>query len=307
MNELISVIVPIYNVDKYLERCIDSIINQTYKNLEIILVDDGSTDDCPRICDEYQKKDSRIKVIHKENGGLSDTRNKGIDIAKGKYYGFIDSDDYIDADMYAILYKNIVETHSDIAVCGRYIDYEDGNTKKMTNENRSNILMDRIEALKKLNNYSDFDMSACDKLYSAKLWKDIRYPYGKICEDYYTTYKLFDKSNKVVFVPKALYHYFQRNNSLSRNKKITEHYINGSIDQLEYFEKNIPELLYVAKSSYAFSNIATYNNYLKNKQKCPRLTRKKYQKNVKDNLNYIIKNDSLSKTKKFKLMYFLIV
>lgn len=102
---LISIIVPIYNVELYLEKCIESIINQTYKNLEIILVDDGSTDSCGKICDEYAKKDNRIKVIHKINGGLSDARNKGMEIAKGKYIGFVDGDDYVASDMYETLYK----------------------------------------------------------------------------------------------------------------------------------------------------------------------------------------------------------
>ena len=110
---LISIIVPIYNVELYLEKCIESIINQTYKNLEIILVDDGSTDSCGKICDEYAKKDNRIKVIHKINGGLSDARNKGMEIAKGKYIGFVDGDDYVASDMYETLYKFSVKNSLD--------------------------------------------------------------------------------------------------------------------------------------------------------------------------------------------------
>ncbi len=117
LGEKISVIVPIYKVEEYLHRCIDSIINQTYTNLEIILVDDGSPDNCPMICDEYAKKDSRIRVIHKKNGGLSDARNAGLEIATGEYIGFVDSDDWIHKDMYHILYKNIIEKDADIAEC----------------------------------------------------------------------------------------------------------------------------------------------------------------------------------------------
>ena len=106
MSDKISVIVPVYNVENYLRRCVDSIINQTYKNLEIILVDDGSPDNCPVICDEYAQKDSRIKVIHKENGGLSSARNCGMDMATGEYIGFVDGDDWIESDMYKFLIEN---------------------------------------------------------------------------------------------------------------------------------------------------------------------------------------------------------
>ena len=116
-NPLITVIVPVYNVEKYLTRCVDSIINQTYKNLEIILVDDGSTDSSPAICDNYAKKDSRINVIHKQNNGASSARNAALDIASGDYIGFVDSDDYINRDMYASLFDSIVDSGSDMAIC----------------------------------------------------------------------------------------------------------------------------------------------------------------------------------------------
>ena len=118
MSEKISVIVPIYKTEQFLSKCIDSIINQTYKNLEIILVDDGSPDNCPKICDEYAKRDNRIKVIHKENGGLSSARNAGIEIATGDFSAFVDSDDWIDSDMYESLVKLSDEYNADIAECG---------------------------------------------------------------------------------------------------------------------------------------------------------------------------------------------
>ena len=121
VKKMISVVVPIYNVSKYLPKCIESILHSTYKNLEVILVDDGSTDECPTICDDYAKKDSRIKVIHKKNGGLSDARNKGLDIATGEYISFIDSDDYIDADLYESVIKEFDE-NIDVVVFGRYIE-----------------------------------------------------------------------------------------------------------------------------------------------------------------------------------------
>ena len=127
MQPLISVIVPIYNVEKYLDRCVGSIINQTYKNLEIILVDDGSPDNCPQMCDDYAKKDSRIKVVHKENGGLSDARNAGMKVATGEYVSFIDSDDYISLDFYETLLETIVDNDSDIVECSVVKFYEDNS------------------------------------------------------------------------------------------------------------------------------------------------------------------------------------
>ena len=119
--DLISIIIPVYNVEQYLSRCIDSVINQTYKNLEIILIDDGSTDDSGEICDEYALKDNRIKVMHKQNGGVSSARNEGLDISKGNYIGFIDSDDFIEKDMYEFLYDLLTKNNCDISCCNKFI------------------------------------------------------------------------------------------------------------------------------------------------------------------------------------------
>ena len=124
-NPKISVIVPVYKVEKYLDRCVESIVNQTYKNLEIILVDDGSPDNCPAICDAWANKDERIKVIHKENGGVSSARNRGIDAATGDYIGFVDSDDWIEPDMYELLADNAKKYDADISRCGYFVDWPD--------------------------------------------------------------------------------------------------------------------------------------------------------------------------------------
>ena len=141
MDSLISVIVPIYNVEKYLERCVESIINQTYKNLEIILVDDGSPDNCPQMCDDYAKKDSRIKVVHKKNGGLSDARNAGMKVATGEYVSFIDSDDYISLDFYETLLETIVDNDSDIVECSVVKFYENGKFDEYSDDQMIKILI----------------------------------------------------------------------------------------------------------------------------------------------------------------------
>ena len=142
-EDLITIVIPIYKVENYLDKCVKSVINQTYKNLEIILVDDGSPDNCPKKCDEYEKKDTRIKVIHKENGGLSDARNAGIDIAKGKYITFIDSDDYIDSDYVETYYNKIKNCNYDVVVGGykRVVDDKVKFILKLKNEEFSKYIV----------------------------------------------------------------------------------------------------------------------------------------------------------------------
>ena len=142
---LISVIIPVYKVEKYLDRCLESIVNQTYKNLEIILIDDGSPDNCPAICDEYAQKDSRIKVIHKANGGVSSARNKGIDVATGDYIGFVDSDDWIEPDMYETLIKNAEQYNSDISRCSYVISESMSGQTSKSQDNGTIFLEDSIE------------------------------------------------------------------------------------------------------------------------------------------------------------------
>lgn len=216
MGELISVVVPIYNVEKYIKRCIESIINQTYVNLEIILVNDGSPDKCGEICEKYALKDKRIKVIHKRNGGLSDARNSGIEIAKGKYIGFVDSDDYIDLDMYEILYKNLKKNEADISICDIYTVYDDFIEKyKKSDENI--IIMNNELAIKEMLDEKIINTSAWNKLYKIELFKEIRYPFGKLSEDLFTTYKLFHISNRICYIDKPKYYYVQTENSIMRS------------------------------------------------------------------------------------------
>ena len=303
---LISIVVPIYNVEKYLNKCLDTIINQSYKDLDIILVDDGSPDNCGKICDDYAKKDKRIRVIHKKNGGLSDARNCGLEVAKGEYICFIDSDDYIELDMIDKLYTAICNENAEIAICGMMIEYENGKKIDKTIKNNKKIVMNKIDGLKMLNSFYLFDMATCDKMFKTNLFgQDIRYPIGKKSEDFYTTYKLFYKSNKSVYIPDALYHYYQRENSISRNKSnINRSYIEGSINQLEFFKNNLPNLTYIAESAYAFANIAYYNKFLDYKIKMSSLDKRKTKQEVKKYLNSIYNNEIISKQKKIQAMMF---
>jgi len=213
MSDKISIIVPIYNVKKYIQQCVESLINQTYKNLEIILIDDGSTDGCGELCDEFGKKDQRIHVIHKQNGGLSDARNKGIDVASGDYIGFVDSDDWISHNMYEKMLSSLKSVNADIAVCGWVEEFLNNSIEKCPPQK----ILDKNEALKELLENLLIADHACDKLYKTSLFKNIRYPVGKTYEDILTTYKLFNNANKVLYISDAFYHYRQRKGSIARS------------------------------------------------------------------------------------------
>ena len=212
-NEKISVIVPIYNVEKYLKRCLESILNQTYTNIEIILVDDGSTDNSGIICDKYAEKDERIIIIQKENGGLSSARNTGIDISTGEYLCFVDSDDYIENDMIEYLYCGIKKYNVDIAVCGFSIIYSNGRKKCITIP-KNDIIYSKMDALDihLLSGYID-DIT-CNKIFKKQLYENIRYPEGYLYEDMITTYKLINKANRVALCPKSKYNYCRRGDSI---------------------------------------------------------------------------------------------
>lgn len=237
---LISIIIPIYNVEMYLRRCIDSVLNQTYRNLEVILVDDGSPDKCGEICDEYAEKDKRIRVIHKENGGLSDARNAGLDIATGEYVAFVDSDDYIDKDMYVKLYEAIQEADADMSICNfRYVD-ENGTCKFSNNDLPiKDETLSGIHIL--LNNMFDekcwYWVVAWNKLYKRELFENIKYPFGRVHEDEFVIHKLFLKCNKVACVSKMLYNYVQREDSImnQRNDKNRLDYIDAMLDRLDFY------------------------------------------------------------------------
>lgn len=209
---MISIIVPVYNVDKYIENCIQSIINQTYKNLEIILIDDGSTDKSGAICDKYSKIDNRIKVIHKINGGLSEARNVGLDIARGDYIGFVDSDDYIHPQMYELLYKNLIGTSADISIIKHIRKEEelglgDINSKK---------LYSNLEAIENiLKKDSGIFIASCNKLYKKEIFNGLRFTIGKIYEDFIIAPFVLYKAKKIVYTPVNLYFYRRTENSIT--------------------------------------------------------------------------------------------
>lgn len=211
MGELISVIIPIYKVEAYLDECIASVIAQTYSNLEIILVDDGSPDNCPQICDEWAAKDSRIRVIHKENGGISDARNAGIEIANGDYIAFVDSDDWILPQMYETMLAALTRENADICACSILSCHPDRQIKWGCMEYTTG---GSEQVLSMLYKDTAYPVSVWNKLYRRELWAETRFPKGKICEDAFTTYLLVDRAERIVQIPDALYYYRIRENSI---------------------------------------------------------------------------------------------
>ncbi len=217
MNPLISVIVPVYKVEKYLNRCVESIVEQTYTNLEIILVDDGSPDNCGKMCDEWAEKDTRIKAYHKENGGLSDARNFGTSKSTADYIAFIDSDDYILPEYFEILYNNMVKYNADISCCKmKWIYGEERELSFPENENAPEpIKMTGRDACFKMyeTKFLELVVAPC-KIYKKAMVAKHPYPLNKFHEDEFTTYKMLYESKTVTFTEESLYAYFQNSNSI---------------------------------------------------------------------------------------------
>ena len=207
---MISVIVPVFNVELYLHKCLDSILNQTYKELEIIVVDDGSTDNSGEICEEYRRKDERVKVFHTGNHGLSTARNFGLDNANGEYIGFVDSDDWIEPNMYELLFERAEETESDIVECGIFTDYKT-STIRQSAIDRTVANEEALEALLK----EEILTQVWNKIYRRSIFNSVRFPDNRSFEDIATTYKLI-QNVKVTGVTEFSYHYIQRRTSISQ-------------------------------------------------------------------------------------------
>ena len=267
---LISIVVPVYKVEEYIDRCIQSITNQTYENIEIILVDDGSPDNCGKICDSYAKKDKRIKVIHKENGGLSDARNAGIEKANGKYISFIDSDDYIEKDYIKILYKAIDQEDIDIAIGSHTVLYDTGAIiKKATGEEK---ILEPKEVLERILYDDNIDYSAWAKLYKMELFNEIRYPKGRVFEDAATTYRVIDISRKIAITSKPIYNYIIRSDSISNAKFSLKKMdlITSTEEMCNYIKEKYPTLESACNRRLMWAYLSTLSQLAMCKDKYPR-------------------------------------
>lgn len=270
MSMELSIIVPVYKVEKQLERCIRSILNQSFTNFELILVDDGSPDRCGEICDEYEKKDKRIKVIHKKNGGLSDARNAGLNIAKGKYIGFVDSDDIIHSEMYERMYNCITKYNVDIVQCKfrKFKSIEDIN--KFSNIKDANIeYYTSKEAIIDMIDNNKINVNTWNKLYKRELFENERFPKGKIHEDEFLTYKLIYNSNKVAYINKELYYYYQNDNGIMNGSNLIKRLdrIEALEERSNFFLKNGDKDLYNKSNTALFFALnKLYFIFKRNKQ-----------------------------------------
>lgn len=285
-DELISVIIPIYNVEKYIYRCLESVINQTYTNLEIILVDDESPDNCPQICDEYKQKDNRVTVIHKKNGGLSDARNTGINKCKGRYITFVDSDDWLPLNAIEILYYNLIKENADIS-SGNLKEIFKNTTYVNTSEKSTTVTLNNEEAMQDLMYLHNLSNSASGKLYKKELFNHIKYPVGKLYEDLATTYRLFDISNKIVITDSIVYFYFQNSNSIMHkqytNKRLESYKF--VCEELVFINDNYPKIIKSAIYRLVFECLSILNDmpYICKDKKDIKATLKKYRKiSIKD-------------------------
>lgn len=261
---LISVIVPVFRVENYIVRCVESLVGQTYHNLEIILVDDGSFDGCSQICNEWGKRDSRITVLHKTNGGLSDARNAGMKIAAGEYISFIDSDDYISPDFYEVLLASIQNEGSDVIECGVVKVYENGKADAFFDDLTIHSFSTE-EGLSYLIGENIFHQYVWNKLYRTEIVSDFFFPVGKLNEDEFWTYQVFGGAKKVTKVNRTMYFYFQRSTSIMGEKFNVRRLdaLEGKAARQKYVNQYYPSLAVQAKIDFYSSCVFSYQSALK--------------------------------------------
>lgn len=300
----VSIIVPVYNVEKYLEQCLVSIINQTYKNIEIILVDDGSTDMCPQKCEEWAQKDDRILVFHKSNGGLSDARNYGINASSGEYLMFVDSDDWIDLTMVEKMVNAIESDKTDMAICQFVMVYPDGGTQKSIDDIFENTTLSKKEATNLLLEDNRISNHVWRKLYK-KEYFDCYFPVEKNYEDLYVTWKLINNCSKISLLDNPLYFYRQNSNGIisSLNLKNLNDFLDGVLLCSNNIEKLYPE--YKTKiENYRFEkmlHIYCLSCELNDKINCTKV--KQFRKKIIKYLNEIELSNIAGKKNKIKFIF----
>lgn len=302
MTECISVIIPVYKVEAYLDECLRSVLGQTYPHLEIILVDDGSPDRCGAMCDAWAAKDSRIKVIHKKNGGLSDARNTGLDIATGDYISFVDSDDWIEPQFCETLLAALQKEGADVCACSIRSCFPD---RAELWGCPSYAVTTPVETLAMLYRDTAYPVSAWNKLYRRELWDGLRFPVGKLCEDAFTTYLLVHRARKIVQLPQALYGYRIRPDSI-----MTSSFTPKKLDEEEAWRCNYlfarEHYPSVAKSAFDFY-LQRVNVLL---HTIPKEQRHTYQKEytflhdiLRKNAGYILLGSGLGIKQRLRLLW----
>lgn len=301
---LISVIVPVYNTEKYLRKCVDSIINQTYKKLEIILVDDGSPDNSGQICDDYVQKDERVKVIHKKNGGLSDARNAGIKVAMGEYLGFVDSDDWIEPQMYQKLIENSIKFNAEISVGGvAELKEKDGQYERIrTWEHRyaTGCTVPKITAMKE---FFLGSWSAWDKIYRKEIFDDIIFPFGIINEDDAIALRQLDKCSTICYTDETFYNYIHHmgavsitQENFSKKKLVVVDICKANLD---FVKNRYPELIECAEYKYFLRILWCLNHMAVSKQDFSSDI-ERLRKILKKDIQKLYRNKYTSRKEKFR-------
>ncbi|MDQ5984140.1 MAG: Undecaprenyl-phosphate 4-deoxy-4-formamido-L-arabinose transferase [Eubacteriales bacterium SKADARSKE-1] len=297
----ISIVVPVYKVEKYLDKCIKSILAQTFKEFELILVDDGSPDNCGKICDSYKEQDERVRVIHQKNAGLSCARNTGIDEAAGEYIGFVDSDDYIASDMFSFLYENLINNNADISVCGLYNCFGEKLVPQYDKEEL--YILKGEEALKMALEGVKFSMHAVNKLYKKSLFESCKFPPGKLSEDAFTIPVLLSNAKAVVVNTVPKYYYIQRRESITNSsfKENDFDVVLAYSKNLDMVKQKFPSLKKQAEFRYLWSYMYVLDKMLltqnfKDVDKLNEIILK-----LRKNTSKILLNPYFSKKRKFAM------
>lgn len=299
MAPTLSVVVPIYNVEKYLKQCLNSLINQTLSNIEIILVNDGSTDNSEAICQSYAEQDSRIKLFSKPNGGLSDARNFGLQKVTSPVVGFVDSDDYVDLDMFQVLMELKLRSNAEIAVGGVKMVSNDGE-EYMVRAVEGEIIADRHDAMEELLKSKRITNSVCNKIFDITLFDQISFPVGKLYEDEYVTYKLFDRANKVAMTNEVSYYYRSSPNSITHKPFAEREFdrIDASVIKVGYIDKKYPDLVQYAERYLVYDCVMALSKMKKYKSTYDQITRD----NIRKYLGCFMRGDYSKGTKLFALI-----
>ena len=303
---LVSIIVPVYNVETYIEKCIRSVLNQTLHEIEIILVDDGSTDQSGKICDKYSM-DSKVRVLHKRNGGLSDARNAGVQLAKAPYIGFVDSDDYVEPDMFETLYRNIISEHADVSFCGIYDCYASG-MKPAYIQTEGKYVVDNEKAIQYVLEGKLASVSAVNKLYKKELLLQTPFPIGKTSEDAHVIIPLLMQTSVVVIDMAPKYYYIHRKGTIT-----TRSFKPSDLSIIEAYDNNrklisqrYPHLLEAANFRYYWSLFYILDKMLNTKSFGAEGEYKAILETIRKNYLNIIKNHLVGKARKIAVSGLLI-
>ena len=298
MEPLISVIVPVYNVEQYLNKCVDSIINQTYKNIEILLIDDGSTDSSGFICDNYSKMYDNVKTYHKKNGGLSSARNYGIEKASGDLIGFVDSDDYIHKEMYERLYSLLSEDDADLSEC-LLANVYNGKVRQ-NNEPQRVLVVNSETAIDYALKAEIANVVAVDKLYRRSLFDHIRYPEGKTIEDGFVIVDILSECNRIVISTEQMYYYVHRKGSITTNLFSTK-----DLDAIEAYEKNYkiikskyPAILDSAEMRLCWAHFYVLDKIIYDNSEENRITKQRVVAFLRNHFGFILRNKQFTKGRK---------